>query len=326
MDKIIRWGLLSTARINRRLIPAMRSASRSQLVAVASRSLKTARDYASEWDIPIAFGSYDDMLASDQVDAVYIGLPNDLHAEWSIRAMQAGKHVLCEKPFALNVAEVDRMIAASHSTGMVLAEAFMYRHHPQTLEVKRLVDGGAIGGVRFVRGTFSFPLSRPDDVRLRPEWGGGCLWDVGCYPLSFARFLLGAEPVEVFGSAVRGPTGIDETFAGQLVFPAGILVQIDAGFRSPVRAELEVAGTTGVLRVRSPWRPREGQPILLTRGDQTETVTVEPKDRYRLEIEDLAEAVRSGREPRVGFAESRGNVRTIQALLESARTGRAVRL
>ena len=135
------------------------------------------------------------------------------------------------------------MEKAARESGVVLAEAFMYRHHPQTLKVKELVDGGAIGAVRFVRGTFSFPLSRPDDVRLRPEWGGGCLWDVGCYPLSFTRFLLGAEPVEVFGSQVVGPSGIDETFAGQLVFPGGVLAQIDAGFRSPFRAELEIAGT-----------------------------------------------------------------------------------
>ncbi len=250
--------------------------------------------YAREWGIERAYGSYEALLEDPAVDAVYVPLPNHLHAEWTVRAARAGKHVLCEKPIALSEAELDGIEAAAREAAVMVAEAFMYRHHPQTLEVKGLVDAGAIGSVRFVRGTFSFPLSRPNDVRLRPEWGGGCLWDVGCYPLSFARFVLGGEPVEVFGSAVPGATGIDETFAGQLVFPAGVLVQIDAGFRSPVRAELEVAGTTGVVRVRSPWRPREAQPILLTRGDETETVTVEPTDRYRLEIEDLAEALAAG--------------------------------
>jgi len=325
-DRILGWGLLGTARINRMVIPALRVSPGNRLVAVASRDTDKAVAYAREWGIERAYGSYEALVEDPAVDAVYVPLPNHLHAEWTVRAARAGKHVLCEKPIALSVAELDGIEAAAREAAVMVAEAFMYRHHPQTLEVKRLVDGGAIGSVRFVRGTFSFPLSRPDDVRLRPEWGGGCLWDVGCYPLSFARFLLGAEPVEVFGSAVPGPTGIDETFAGQLLFPGGVLAQIDAGFRSPLRAELEIAGTTGVVRVRSPWRPREGQPILLTRGEKTEVVTVEPQDRYRLEIEDLAEAARSGREPRVSLAESRGNVRTIQALLESARTGRPVRL
>jgi predicted dehydrogenase len=187
------------------------------------------------------------------------------------------------------------------------------------------VDAGAIGAVRFVRGTFSFPLTRENDVRRRPEWGGGCLWDVGCYPLSFTRFLLGAEPVEVFGSQVLGPTGIDETFAGQLVFPGGVLAQIDAGFRSPVRAELEVAGTEGTIRVRSPWKPDPEHPIFLARGEATETVSLGQVDLYLPEIEDLHDCAVTGREPRVSLAESRGNVATIVALLESARTGRPVR-
>jgi predicted dehydrogenase len=192
--------------------------------------------------------------------------------------------------------------------------------------VKERVDGGAIGAVRFVRGTFSFPLARPDDVRTRPEWGGGCLWDVGCYPLSFTRYLLGAEPVEVFGSQVVGPTGIDETFAGQLAFPGEVLAQIDAGFRSPFRAELEIVGTEGSIRVRSPWKPSPDLPILVTRGEETEAIAVGETDRYRLEIEDLADCARTGRAPRVSLAESRGNVAAIVALLQSAREARPVRL
>ena len=242
-DRVLRWGLLGTARINRMVIPPLRVSGGNRLLAVASREAAKAAAYAKEWGIERAHGSYEALLSDPAIDAVYIPLPNHLHAEWAIRAARAGKHVLCEKPLALTVAEVDAMETAARESGVVLAEAFMYRHHPQTLKVKELVDGGAIGAVRFVRGTFSFPLSRPDDVRLRPEWGGGCLWDVGCYPLSFTRFLLGAEPVEVFGSQVLGPSGIDETFAGQLVFPGGVLAQVDAGFRSPFRAELEIAGT-----------------------------------------------------------------------------------
>jgi len=324
--RVLRWGLLGTARINRAVIPPLRVSRGNQLVAVASRDAAKATSYAREWGIERAHGSYEALLSDPGIDVVYIPLPNHLHAEWAIRAARAGKHVLCEKPLALDVSEVDAMEAAARENGVVLAEAFMYRHHPQTLKVKDLVEGGAIGPVRLVRGTFSFPLSRPDDVRLQPEWGGGCLWDLGCYPLSFTRFLLGREPVEVFGSQVLGPSGIDETFVGQLVFRGGVLAQIDAGFRSPVRAEIEIVGTSGTIRVRHPWKPVPDQPILLTRGEETEPVAVAECDRYLLEIEDLAEAVAAGRSPRVSLAESRGNVATIVALLESAREGRPVRL
>jgi xylose dehydrogenase (NAD/NADP) len=320
------WGLLGTARINRSLIPPLRASASNRLVAVASRDVGRAEAYAREWGIGRAHGSYDALLADPEVDAVYVPLPNHLHAEWSIRAARAGKHVLCEKPLALGVDQVDAMERAARESGVVLAEAFMYRHHPQTLKVKELVAGGEIGEVRFVRGTFTFPLHRPNDVRLRPEWGGGALWDVGCYPLSFTQFLLDAAPVEVFGSQTLGPTGIDETFAGQLSFASGVLAQLDCGFRSPVRAELEVAGTTGVVRVRNPWKPDPALPVLLTRGEETVEVSAPPRDRYLLEIEDLEAAARTGSSPRVSLAESRRNVRTITALLESARTGRPVRL
>jgi predicted dehydrogenase len=316
----LRWGILGTARINRRIIPPLKASAGNRLLAVASRDAARAAAHAREWGVERAHGSYEALLADPGIDAVYVPLPNHLHAEWTIRAARAGKHVLCEKPLALSVAEVDAMETAAREGGVVLAEAFMYRHHPQTLRVKELVDGGAIGAVRFVRGTFSFPLTRPDDVRLRPEWGGGCLWDVGCYPLSFARFVLGAEPVEVTGSQVRGPTGVDETFAGQLVFPGGVLAQVDAGFRSPSRTHFEIAGTEGTIVVPEPWRP-EGKPFLLVRGDETEEIVVGGEDRYLLEIEDLADCARTGRPPRVTLAESRGNVATIVALLESARSG-----
>jgi xylose dehydrogenase (NAD/NADP) len=322
---VLRWGLLGTARINRWLIPPLRASARNRLLAVASRDAARADAYAKEWGIERRYGSYDELLADPDVDVVYIPLPNHLHAEWTIRAARAGKHVLCEKPLALSVAEVDAMEAAARQGGVVLAEAFMYRHHPQTLRVRDMVQARAIGALRFVRGTFSFNLDRPEDVRLRPEWGGGCLWDVGCYPLSFARFVLGTEPVEVFGSSLVGPTGIDETFAGQLVFPGGILVQIDAGFRAPFRTGMELVGTEGTIVVPQPWRP-EGLPIVLARGSVREEIAVGGDDRYLLEIEDLAECVRTGRPPQVSLAESRGNVATIVALLESARVGRAVRL
>ena len=271
-------------------------------------------------------GSYEALLADPEIDVVYIPLPNHLHAEWTIEAARAGKHVLCEKPLALSVEDVDAMTAVCREAGVVLAEAFMYRHHPQTLKVKQLLDEGRIGALRFLRGSFTFPLVRPNDVRLRPEWGGGCLWDIGCYPLSFARYLVGREPTEVYGSQVTGPSGIDETFAGQAVFPGDVLFQFDAGFRSPVRAEMELVGSLGTIRVHHPWRPEQDHPLLVTREAGTESILVPGEDRFLLEIEDLAEAVRTGRTPRVGLADSRANVAALVALQRSAREGLSVRL
>jgi predicted dehydrogenase len=320
------WGILGTARINRMLIPPLRASPGNRLVAVASREPARAEAYAREWRVERAHGSYDALLADPEIGAVYVPLPNHLHAEWTIKAARAGKHVLCEKPLALSVDEVDAMAAACREAGVVLAEALMYRHHPQTLEVKRLVDSGAIGRLRFLRGSFSFPLTRPNDVRLRPEWGGGCLWDVGCYPLSFARFLVGREPLEVYGSQVLGETGVDETFAGQLTFPGDVLFQLDAGFRSPVRAEMELAGSEGTIRVRHPFRPEQDCPVLVTRDGRSEEIAVPGADRYLLEIEDLAAATRGERPPRVSLADSRANVAALVALQRSAREGRPVRM
>jgi D-xylose 1-dehydrogenase (NADP+, D-xylono-1,5-lactone-forming) len=326
MSSPLRWGLLGTARINRRVIPPLRTSPRNRLVACASRDLARAEAYAKEWGIERTHRSYEELLADPGIDAVYIPLPNHLHVEWAVRAARAGKHVLCEKPLALTLDEVDRVAAAARANGVVVAEAFMYRHHPQTLRVKQLVDEGVLGAIRFVRGTFSFPLTRPHDVRLDPAMGGGSLWDVGCYPVSFARFVLGAEPLEAFGRATLGATGVDETFAGQLVFPGGALAQIDCGFRAPVRVGFEVVGSEGTIEVRRPWKPEPDVPLLLRRGDATEEVPTPGDDKYLLEIEDLADAALLGRAPRVSLDETRGNTAALLALRESARTGRPIRL
>ena len=227
----VRWGLLSTANINRRLIPAIRASARGQLVAVASRSQASASAYAAKWEIPRAFDSYEAMLASDEIDAVYIGLPNHLHAEWTVRALEQGKHVLCEKPFAITLADVDHMIAAAQNAGRVLAEAFMYRHHPQIKLVGEWVHGGRLGEITVVRGAFSFTLSDPENIRLNPDTGGGCLWDVGVYPLSFAQFVMGGPPKRVWGEQRLGETGVDVVFAGQMAYGGGAVWP-----KSPVRS------------------------------------------------------------------------------------------
>ncbi|HEX5942293.1 MAG TPA: Gfo/Idh/MocA family oxidoreductase, partial [Anaerolineales bacterium] len=232
-NDVLKWGLLSTARINRALITPLRASRRNQLVAVASRTQESADNYAREWKISRAHGSYEALLADPEIDVVYISLPNHLHAPWTIKAVEAGKHVLCEKPLALSVEEVDAIQSAARRYGRVVMEAFMYRHHPQTLKVQEMVKSGSLGTLKLIRGSFSFALAREGDVRLDPAMGGGSVWDIGCYPISYARTVVGAAPLAVFGWQVIGPTGIDETFVGQMRFDHDILAQFDSSFVIP---------------------------------------------------------------------------------------------
>jgi D-xylose 1-dehydrogenase (NADP+, D-xylono-1,5-lactone-forming) len=218
---MIRWGLLGTAQVNRRLIPAMRSARRSTVAAVASRDSERARAYAAEWQIPSAHDSYEALLRDPAVDAVYLPLPNALHVEWTLRALDAGKHVLCEKPLALSAEDVDRVAAVATARERVVAEAFMYRHEPLTAHVLELIAKGTIGAVTMIAGGFTFAQRREHDVRLDAALGGGSLWDVGCYPVSAIRLVAGAEPSEVFGWAALGSSGVDERFTGLLRFASG---------------------------------------------------------------------------------------------------------
>ena len=326
MKTTLGWGILGTARINRSLIPPLQASARSHLVAVASRTAERASAYAAEWKIPRAHGTYEALLADPEIDVVYLSLPNALHAPWTIRAVEAGKHVLCEKPLAVSVEEVDAVIAASSKAGVVVAEAFMYRHHPQTAKVRQIVARGDLGAPRLIRGSFAFTLSRPADVRLDPSLGGGSLWDVGCYPLSYARTVLGQEPLEVYGSRHDGPTGIDQTFTAQLRFPEDVLVQFDCSFETPFRAVMEIVGEDATLTVTEPFKPGAQASLVLQSKDSTHTIHTEPAELYAGEVEDLAEAVLDGKPPRVSLADSRANVAAIVALLRSAREGRPIRL
>lgn len=325
-DRILKWGLLSTARINRAVIGPIRASKRNQLEAVASRSLEKARAYAREWNIPRAFGSYEEMLADPDIDVVYISLPNGLHAEWTIKAAQAGKHILCEKPLALTGQELDAMELAAREAGVVLAEAFMYRHHPQTLKVKQLVAEGEIGELQLVRGSFTFNLQNPGDVRLAPELGGGSIWDVGCYPISYARYLVGAEPLEVFGWQYSSEGDIDLTFAGQMRFPGEVYAQFDSGFRTYFRTQVEAVGSTGSLLIPTPFKPGQKEKVLLRRGEDVKEMRMPGQELYIGEIEDIADAVLLGKSTRISLDDSRGNLVTIRALLESAQRGTPIRL
>ena len=325
MKKSLNWGLLSTARINRALIPPLQVSKRNQLLAVGSRSQASADAYAKENRIKRAYGSYEALLADPDIDVIYNSLPNHLHAGWTIRAVEAGKHVLCEKPIALSVDEVDAIKAAAKKHGRVVAEAFMYRHHPQTLKVQELVKNGSLGTLKLVRGSFSFLLSREGDVRLNPGWGGGSIWDVGCYPISFARTVVGEGPLEVFGWQVTGPTGIDETFVGQMRFREDILAQFDSSFVIPFHAFMEIVGSEGTLNIPHPFKPGVNEKVYLTRGDKIETITIKGQELYLGEVEDMADAVLLGKDSLVSLDDSRANVAVISALLESARVGQPVK-
>jgi xylose dehydrogenase (NAD/NADP) len=316
----LRWGILGTARINRALIPPLQGAARHVLRAVASREKAHAVAYAREWDIEVAHGGYQALIEDPDIDAIYNPLPNALHAEWTIRAARAGKHVLCEKPIAVSVSEVDAIEKAAREAGVVVTEAFMYRHHPQTLQLKALVDGGAIGDLVLVRGSFTFSLTRTIDVRLEAALGGGSLWDVGCYPVSMARYLIGREPSRAFGWQREAASGIDDLFAGTLQFDR-VLAQFDSGFCAPFRTHLEVVGTDGAIAVPMPFKPGLEERLLITRGGDTQTMPVAGQPLYVGEIEDFADAVLLGRAPRVSLADSRGNTATLVALYESARRG-----
>ena len=314
--KTLNWGLLSTARINRSLIPALRASKRNHLLAVASRSKESAVAFASKWKIPRTHSSYEALLADPEIDVIYNPLPNHLHAEWTIKGVEAGKHVLCEKPLALSVDEVDAIAAAAQKYGRVVAEAFMYRHHPQTLKAQELVQNGSLGTPKLLRGSFTYVMEFEGNIRSDPSMGGGCLWDVGCYPVSYMRALLGTEPLEVFGWQVTGPTGIDDSFFGQLHFSGDAVGQFDSSFVIPFHAYMEFVGSEGTLIIPQPYKPGLNEKLFLVRDGKTETVKVKGQELYLGEVEDMADAILLGKSPRISLGDSRANVATLKALLE----------
>lgn len=323
----LRWGLLSTANINHRVIPAIRKSKRGVLTAVSSRDGIKARDYAQKWEIPLAFGSYQDMLDSGEIDIVYVSLPNHLHAAWSIKAMEAGLHVLCEKPFAISLDEVDAMIATSSRTGMVIAEAFMYRHHPQTKIVGEIVRSGKLGEVSQVRGAFNFSFSSLDNVRLVPEWGGGCLWDVGVYPLSFAQFIMEGPPEWVAGAQLTGDSGVDEVFVGQMGYSGDRFSQISSAFRIPFHTFMEIVGTKGRMFITKPFVGLEdSEMIFFPENNQPESIQFPSKSLYLGEVEDMHAAILDKKSSYLTLQETRNHIKTVLALYESAKLGEIIRL
>jgi len=316
----MKLGIVSTADINRKVIPGARESPQVELLAVASRTQERAEEYAREWEIPRAYGSYEALLEDGDVDAVYISLPNTLHVEWSIRALEAGKHVLCEKPLTRRPEEVEAAFDAAERAERILMEAFMYRHNPQTKRLRELLDEGAVGDVRLIRSCFSYSLYDEENIRLRTDVEGGALMDVGCYCVSGSRLAAGAEPEEVHGAAWYGPTGTDWVFTGVMRFADDLLATFDCGTALSGRDELEAIGSDGSLFLDDPWHA--SKPVIqLRREDGTEEIRVDPADSYRLQLENLADAIAGKAEPLLGRADALGQARALAALHESAQSG-----
>jgi predicted dehydrogenase len=321
---LVRFGILSTAHINRQLIPGAHASDKVELIAVASREQSKADAYAHDWGIERAYGSYDALLEDPDVEAVYISLPNTMHCEWSIRALEAGKHVLCEKPLSRHPEDVGRAFDAAENAGRLLSEAFMYRHHPQTTRLVELVRKGAIGELRLIRSTFSYSLYDAENIRLRTDVEGGSLMDVGCYCVSGSRLLAG-EPESVFGQAYVGPSGTDWVFVGAMRFPGGVFAQFDCGTCLPNRDELEVIGTEGSLFLDDPWHCRT--PVIeLRREGEVERIELDPADSYQLELENLSDAILGEAPLLLGRDDAVAQARALEALHRSAEQGGEVAL
>jgi predicted dehydrogenase len=326
---VLNWGILCTSLVGRlAVLPAIQHSRNGRLAAVASRSLDRARQEAEQFSIPRAYGSYAALLADPEVEAVYVPLPNSLHLEWVLRAAEAGKHVLCEKPLALNATEVETMIAACQRKGVRLMEAFMYRFHPRSIRVKELVDSGALGPIQLIRSAFAFLHRNPDDYRFKPEMGGGALLDVGGYAVSAARWLIGAEPIEVQASAQYGQaSGVDETLGGLLRFPGGELALVSCSFRTALRQNYEVVGRDAALEVSLAFVPEgEESPLVLLRDNQVELERFPRTDQYQLMVEHFADSVLEDQPLRFPPEEAWANARVLDALALAARTGQLQRL
>jgi D-xylose 1-dehydrogenase (NADP+, D-xylono-1,5-lactone-forming) len=322
MSRPVTWGILSTADINRKLIPGAHASSKVELVGVASRDTARAEAYAREWEIPRAFGSYEALLADPEIEAVYISLPNTLHCPWSIRALEAGKHVLCEKPLTRHTVDAEAAFDTAERAGRLLSEAFMYRHNPQTSRLKELVDEGAIGELRLVRSTFSYALYDEANIRLRPELEGGGLMDVGSYCVNGSRLLAG-EPEQVYAHARLGPSGTDSVLTGNLRFPGDVLAIFDCGTALIDRDELEAVGSEGSLFVDDPWHC-DVPGIEWRRDGAVERIELDYADSYQLELENLSDAIRGEATLLLGRDDAIAQARVLEALHASATDGRPV--
>jgi predicted dehydrogenase len=314
----LRWGVLGTARVIRHLVPVLHDDPRAALVAVASRDAAQAARCARDWQIPEAVHTYEALIARDDIDAVYVPLPNALHARWVIAAARAGKHVLCEKPLAVSPDEVDHIRNAAMQARVVVSEGLMYRHEPQTARVSQLVAGGAVGTVHGIDAGFTYGRTRPDDVRLSAALGGGALFDVGVYPVSYAGLLLQQAPVAAAGTAIVGPHGVDDQCTAVLHFPGDVLASITAGFRASTHTWLTILGSEGTLLVPDPFKPGPRSVLTLVRdGVRHDEVVAGSPRLFAREVADFTATVLDGAPPVVTLEDSRRTAESL-ALIRTA--------
>lgn len=321
-DGTVRWGVISTAKIGAKAVnPAIQASSNGKLVAVASRDEARAEAFAEEHGIPNAYGSYQALLDDADIDAVYNPLPNSLHKEWTIRAAERGKHILCEKPLALNAAECREMEAAASANGVKLMEAFMYRFHPRTERVFEMMRSEAAGDLKQIRSTFTFLLDRPGDIRWDASLGGGALMDLGCYCVNVSRTLAGCEPVEVRAMANFADSGVDKQMAGTLRFEDGLLAHFDCALTMERTEVYHLQGTGGHIRVLDAFLPGTEDAVIeqFDTEDNLTPLPVSGADEYLLMVEHFADCILNDGSPRYTAEEAALNMRVIEALYESAR-------
>lgn len=332
MSQTLRWGILGTASIAKRsVIPGIRGSMRNEVVAIASRNQEKADEAAKELHIENAFGSYEALLASDEVDAVYIPLPNHLHLEWTLRAAEAGKHVLCEKPIALNSAEAEKMVEACQKAGVHLAEAFMYRHHPRYQMIQDAISSGEIGELRGIHANFTFnSAASTENIRYHKDWGGGSLYDVGCYPISVARLLISQEPEAVTAQALFSEQhgGVDMMTSGFVEFPNSISLIFDCGMWAAFRNEMEVLGTDGVIKVPSAFAsdPDTDSSFYIKGKLGDRLVEVPSVNHYSLMADDFAAVVLDGTEPKFDPQDAVLNMKVLESALRSAEQRKRIEL
>jgi xylose dehydrogenase (NAD/NADP) len=322
----LRWGVLGVAKINERLLPGFARAANADLRAIASRSLDRAQEAAAVAGIPTAYGSYEALLDDPAIDAVYIPLPNTLHAEWTLKSAERGKHILCEKPLGITATEAQRIVDFCRGRGVQLMDGFMWPHHPRTARLRQLLDSGSIGEIRRVASTFTFALTpfSASNIRLQSNLGGGSLLDVGCYPVYGIRWAFGAEPVRAYATAVY-QHGVDVEMSGLLWLADGRAATFDCGFTLPLRGWMEITGTEGVVRVPEMWLPPRWASFTIEREARPpEKVVVRGRDQIVHMIEDFGRAVLQGQPVSPPPEEAVRTLRVLDALGRSARKGQAV--
>ncbi|HEX6986468.1 MAG TPA: Gfo/Idh/MocA family oxidoreductase [Planctomycetaceae bacterium] len=327
-ERKVRWGVLSTARIGtEKVIPALAKSRHCEVVAIASRSLDAARQAAARLRVPRAYGSYQELLADPEVEAVYNPLPNHLHVPLSVAALQAGKHVLCEKPIGLSSEEARRLVEEGRRhPRLKLMEAFMYRHHPQWRRAKELATAGGIGDLRTIQSFFSYYKDDPADIRSKPEWGGGGLMDIGCYNISLSRFLFDAEPRRVYGVVEYDPKlGVDRLASGVLEFDRGTSTFTCATQLVPYQ-RVNVFGTTGRVEIEIPFNAPREKPCRIWHqtGDEVREESLPTCDQYTIQGDLFARSILDDTPVPTPIEDAVANMVVIEAVVRSAKEGRPV--